>query len=416
MLIPEIYRWAKIKGINLCGTGDFTHPFWFSQLKKELKEKEGGLFTYKEGDSQVYFLLTAEVSSIYSQGGKGRRIHNILVSPSLAVVEKINKKLATYGSLSSDGRPILRISAQNLAGLVLEIDPQVLIIPAHIWTPWFSLYGSNSGFDSIEECFGELAKEIFAIETGLSSDPQMNWRIGELDKRAILSFSDAHSPQKLGREATIFEIDPNYDSFYEAIKEGKGVLATVEFFPEEGKYHFTGHRSCGVKHSPEDSKKLGTTCPVCQKPLTVGVMHRVEELATRDEEEIGILIKDVSLDGEVKVRAVSSSRLSRPIYFNLVPLAEIIAEAQGVGVDTAQVKAEYDRLTNHFGSEFSVLFKASDDELKKITTEKVTQGIGKVRKGDILVDPGFDGVYGKVQIWPEEEKIVEDKEQMHLFS
>jgi PHP family Zn ribbon phosphoesterase len=412
MIVPEIYKWAKKKGINLVGTGDFTHPFWLSHLKENLVEEDGFL-KYKDGNDDIYFLLTVEVSSIYSQGGKARRIHNLVFAPGFSDVEKINKALASRGTLSSDGRPILGISCRDLAETIFEVSPQSLIIPAHIWTPHFALYGSNSGFDSIEECFGDLASQIYAIETGLSSDPAMNWRIKELDNRQIVSFSDAHSPAKLGREATIFEIEPSFDSFSQAIKTGEGIAATIEFFPEEGKYHYTGHRNCNVRHSPQETKKLGTICPNCNRPLTVGVMHRVEELATRSEEEAGKEEKDLALEDGAKVRAVRSTKLERPIYFNLVPLQEVIAEALEKGVQTSEVEDEYEKLIGEFGSEFSVLLKAPIEDLAVKTDSRISQAIKKVRRGEVSLEPGFDGVYGKVKIFKEEREI--PKEQMTLF-
>jgi len=417
MVIPQIYRWVKKKGINLVGTGDFTHPFWFSHLKENLIEKDGFL-KYKDGNDDTYFLFSTELSSIYSQGGRARRIHNLVFAPDFAAVEKINRVLASRGNLSSDGRPILGISSRDLAETIFEASPKALVIPAHIWTPWFSLYGSNSGFDSIEECFGDLSDKIYAIETGLSSDPAMNWRISELDNRQIVSFSDAHSPAKFGRESTIFEIKPSYDSFAKAIKTGEGIVATIEFFPEEGKYHYTGHRNCNVRHSPQETKKLGTVCPSCGRPLTVGVMHRVEELATRSEEEVGKEEKDLALEDGAKVRAVRSTKLKRPIYFNLVPLQEIIAQALGVGEQTGQVQDEYEKLVREFGSEFSVLLKVPIQDLETKTTPRMAQAIEKVRQGDIILEPGFDGVFGKVKIWPDEpKKELEEvpKEQMTLF-
>lgn len=418
MVIPQIYQWVKKKGINLVGTGDFTHPFWFAHLKEHLVEKDGFL-QYKSGDSSVYFLLSVEVASIYSQDGKVRRIHNLIYAPDFSAVEKINKALSSWGNLSSDGRPILGISCHDLAEAVFEASPKALIVPGHIWTPWYSLFGSNSGFDSIEECFGALADQIYAIETGLSSDPSMNWRIKELDNRQIVSFSDAHSSQKLGREATIFEIKPTYDSFAAAIKKGEGIVATIEFFPEEGKYHYTGHRNCNVRHSPQETKKLGTICPNCRRPLTIGVMHRVEELATRSEEEVGKEIKYIALENGVKIRAVGSTKLKSPFYFNLVPLQEIIAEALAMGIDTGPVHSEYEKLIEEFGSEFSVLLKAPLADLEKKTYPKIVEAILKVRQGDVILEPGFDGVFGKVKIFKDEPKAAKakeaTKEQMNLF-
>ena len=408
MVIPEIAKWAKKKGIDLVGTADWTHPLWLRELKENLVETGEGIFAAKNDLQGPKFLLATEISNIYSQGGKGRRIHNLVLASSFATVEKINAALRSRGAnLLSDGRPIIGLSARDLAELVFGVDKDCLIVPAHVWTPWFSLYGSKSGFDSIKECFGEFASNIYAVETGLSSSPGMNWRIEELDNRSIVSFSDAHSAAKLGRETTIFEIQEmpalrdssgikklSYEDIKEAIKEQK-IASTIEFYPEEGKYHYTGHRNCQVRHSPGDSKKLGTTCPVCGRPLTVGVMHRVEELAARPAD---------------------FSPENRPPYQMLVPLMEILAEALGSGVSSQKVINEYNYLTNNFGSEFKVLLKTPVGEIAKISGERAAEGIKKVRVGDIVVEPGYDGVFGRVKIWPSSAKASKGKgNQMSLF-
>ena len=311
MTLPNMAHWAKLKGISVLATGDFTHPFWFDQLSKELEEAGNGLYRLKPtidnlhltsdksnvpakpGQmSNVYFLLSCEIASIYSQGGKSRRIHTLFFFPSLSSVEKFNNELRKRGAnLRSDGRPIVGMSSRDLAQIALSCDDKALVIPAHIWTPWFSLYGSFSGFDSIEECFGDMAKYIYGIETGLSSDPGMNWMIGDLDNRSILSFSDAHSLEKMGREATVIEADEiSYSSIYDAIRNGsKGtngtkvskIAFTIEFYPEEGKYHYSGHRDCNFSLNPQETKEKGKVCPVCGRPLTIGVLHRVEELKTK---------------------------------------------------------------------------------------------------------------------------------------
>ncbi len=396
MVVPQIARWAFKKGINLVGTGDWTHPLWLRELKENLIEKKEGIFSLKDSSSSVFFLLSTEISSIYVQNGKSHRIHNLVFVPSLEVVEKINQELRRYGvNLLSDGRPMTGLSSQQLCEIVFSIEKNCLVIPAHIWTPWYSLYGSNSGFDSLKECFGQFADQIFAIETGLSSNPAMNWRISELDKRSILSFSDAHSPQKLGREATVFEISDNelnYQAVREAIIKEK-ISYTIEFYPEEGKYHWTGHRSCGVKQSPEETKKLGTVCPVCGRKLTIGVMHRVEELSSRPAD---------------------FSPEKRPPYKMLVPLSEILAEVKNSNVSSQIVEKEYDYLTSLFGSEFEILLNTPLTEIAKTGEEKLAEGIRKVREGDIFVDPGYDGVFGVVKIWGGEKKEAKQK-QMELF-
>jgi len=396
MVIPEIAKWAARKGINLVGTGDWTHPLWFRELKEKLEETKEGIYQLKDKSHQVFFLLSTEISSIYSQGGQSHRIHNLIFAPNLAVVEEINNKFRSYGvNLLSDGRPITGLSSQQICEIVFSIDKNCLIIPAHIYTPWYSLYGSNSGFDSLKECFGEFTDQIKAIETGLSSDPGMNWRIVELDNRSLVSFSDAHSPQKLGREATLFDLEANfnYQQFKEALVSEK-IVSTIEFYPEEGKYHWTGHRACQVKQSPEQTKKLGSICPVCGRKLTIGVMHRVEQLATRPAD---------------------FQPEKRPSYKMLVPLIEILAEVKNSSVSSQSVENEYLRLTTEFGSEFNFLLKTSLEEIKKAGGERLAEGIDKVRRGDIFIDPGYDGVFGKVKIWPVETEKNEAKEQMSLF-
>jgi len=402
MVIPEIAKWAKRKGIDLVGTADWTHPLWLRELKENLTEAGEGVFASKTDPHGPKFILATEISSIYSQGGKGRRIHNLVLAPSFTVVEKINAALRNRGAnLMSDGRPIIGLSARDLTELVLTVDKDCLIVPAHIWTPYFALYGSKSGFDSIDECFQDMAKNIFAIETGLSSSPDMNWRIEELDSRSIVSFSDAHSAVKLGREATVLkEIESyRYKDIKSAIEEQK-IKSTIEFYPEEGKYHYTGHRNCQVRQSPEETKKLGTTCPVCGRPLTIGVMHRVEELATRP---------------------VGYQPGNRPPYQMLVPLMEILAESFGVGVSSQKVQNEYNNLTENFGSEFKILLAVSLEEVAKTAGERVAEGIEKVREGEIVVEPGYDGVFGTVKIWPfdgERSRTAQGKakqKQMSLF-
>ncbi|OGV89804.1 hypothetical protein A2Z41_03430 [Microgenomates group bacterium RBG_19FT_COMBO_39_10] len=395
MIIPEMAKWAKKKGIGLVTTADFTHPLWVRELRENLIEVNEGIYRYKDEPRDVLFLLTTEISSIYSQKGKGHRIHNLIFAPNLKVVEKINQQLQGYGvRLLSDGRPITGLSSIELCDLVFSVSQDCLVIPAHIWTPWFSLYGSRSGFDSLKECFGQFTDRIYAVETGLSSNPAMNWRIEELDSLSIVSFSDAHSLQKLGREATVFKI-ANQNFSYQDIKkaiEKQEIAYTIEFYPEEGKYHYTGHRNCQIKQSPEETKKVGWTCPVCGKPLTIGVMHRVEKLATRP---------------------INYQPPDRPPYKMLVPLMEILSEALKSGVSSQKVETEYNRLIERFESEFNVLLKIDPLEIAKVSGEKITQGIKKVREGDIVVDPGYDGVFGTVKIWGEKE--AEEKKQMSLF-
>ena len=413
MVIPEIAKWAKKKGLGLVGAPDWTHPLWLRELERDLVEIEEGVFVYKEDPDGPRFLLVTEISSIYSQDGRGRRIHTLFFAPSFSVIEKINEKLGFRGvKLMSDGRPVTGLSVKELAEIVFSVSKDCLVVPSHLWTPWFGTYGDRGGFNSIKEAYGDLADQIFAIETGHSSDPAMNWRVGELDSRTILSFSDAHSLPKMSREATVFEIEDikklRYEDIREAIINNK-ITYTIEFYPEEGKYHYTGHRNCGVKQSPEETKRLGETCSVCGRPLTVGVMHRVEELATRTVDEVKTKVVEI---GE-GVQGIEWN--SRPPYVRLVPLMEILSEVLGSGFSSQTVENEYNRLTEYFGSEFAVLLKTPIEEIAKIGGEKLAEGIKKVREGNIFIDPGYDGVFGKVKIWGEEGEIEDEKKQMSLF-
>lgn len=430
---PEtLAQWAAKKGIDLLATGDWTHPLWLKELEGQLEEAEEGIYKIKNQQpetKEVRFILSTEISSIYSQADKLRRIHNLVIIPSFTTAHKINEELKRRGcNLMSDGRPIIGLSSIQLAEIVWSIDKNCLIIPAHIWTPWFSMFGSKSGFDSVEECWGKYADKIYAIETGLSSDPVMNWRIKELDRRSIISFSDAHSPAKLGRELTIFKLKNKLKSnkkfsFFDllsALRQDKDsdwqIAYTVEFHPEEGKYHYTGHRNCGVRHSPKDTKKKGSTCSVCGRPLTLGVMHRVEELAGDP------VIKPIKKENEVGlVGYYHPQDKDRPPYVMLVPLMEILAESFSIGVTSQKVKNEYDNLIGNLASELELLTQTKTEKIASFGGEKIAQAIKKVRKGDIVVDPGFDGVFGKVKIWKEEKESVsqdvalESKEQMTLF-
>lgn len=416
MILPEISAWARRKGIGLMATGDWTHPLWFREIQTNLEELGQGLLKLKNahaGDPQ--FMLATEVSCIYSQNGKGRRIHTLIWVPTLASAEKINKEMTRQGcNLLSDGRPIIGLTSIQVAELVLTIEPKALIIPAHAWTPWFSVFGSMSGFDSLEEAYGRFARNVYAVETGLSSNPAMNWRIKELDSRSIVSFSDAHSGPKIGREATVFKADDmSYASIYNAIKqEGPSKIAyTIEFYPEEGKYHWSGHRTCNIRWGPKDTEKNGTTCPVCGKPLTQGVEQRVGELAGRSEEDLKLTKKGMM--------TVSQTLPDRPPFIMLVPLQEIISECLGSPVASPKVQTPYRQLTDALGGEFNVLLHATHEDIEKTAGERVAVGIEKVRSGDIVIDPGYDGVFGVVKIWREgEEKPLVDatKEQLSLLT
>lgn len=498
MTIPNIAGWAARKGIGLVATGDWTHPLWMREIREHLEETGTGLLKLKETldvrgqklDREVgglmldktnpisnfqpqgltsnfyhptspLFLLATEVSCIYSQGGKVRRVHTLIWVPSLESAEKINKEMTRRGcNLMSDGRPIIGLTSIQVAELVLTIEPKALIIPAHAWTPWFSVYGSLGGFDSINEAFGPYAKHIYAVETGLSSSPSMNWRIKELDHRSIVSFSDAHSGPKLGREATVFEMpEVSYEAIYDAIvqktqntqstslpedqKVRKSDLSdisdslkvrrtefsessepriafTIEFYPEEGKYHYTGHRLCNIRLSPEETKAKGSTCPVCGKPLTQGVMQRVEELAIRSESELQMLNAKCQMPNRNTEVMMWKSKAfpERPPFVMLVPLQEIIAEAVGSPVTSPKVQTPYFRLTDGLAGEFNVLLQASVDGIAKIAGDRVAHGVDKVRRGDLVIDPGYDGVFGVVKLWREgEEKLLVDasREQLAMF-
>lgn len=410
MTLPNIASWAKKKGIDLVGTGDFTHPLWFLEIKSQLKEAADGIYRL----DFTNFLLTAEVSSIFSQNGRGYRIHNMIYAPNIPTVEKINQELNRRGcNVASDGRPIIGLSCKQVAELVLSVNPDCLIIPAHVWTPWFGLYGANGGFNSLEDAFGEFSKSIYAVETGMSSDPAMNWRVQELDNRAIVSFGDAHSLPKLGREATVFDLESlTYENIRQAII-GSQIAFTIEFYPEEGKYHYTGHRACKVVHSPGDTQKYGTTCPVCGKKLTIGVMHRVEELAKRSAEELKItrkLLPNTLIEG-----VYSKALANKPPYVMLVPLQEILAEVLGTLPASQKVQNEYQRLTDNFRGEFNVLLVASIEAIQKISGSKAAEAIQKVRSGNIVIDPGYDGVFGKVKIWGEKKELP-TQSQLDLFN
>jgi uncharacterized protein (TIGR00375 family) len=380
MNLESLDQWAKIKGIKVLATGDFTHPAWFQEIKTKLEEAEPGLYKLKGSETGTRFLLSVEISSIYSQGGKTRRVHNLILAPSMEVAEKINIALSWQGNIKSDGRPILGISSMDLAKLVFGISEEAVIIPAHAWTPWFSIFGSMSGFDTIEECFGEYANKIFALETGLSSDPAMNWRLSKLDNISLISNSDSHSAEKIGREANVFDTELSFAGIMDAIKSRdlKKFLYTIEFFPEEGKYHYDGHRLCGVVLPPEETKKKNKICPQCGKPLTVGVMYRVNELADRPNDFVS------------KVRVP---------FKKVVPLLEIIREIFSVASVTKKVKAEYNRLIDVFGTELAILIDTPIEEIKARGSIELASALDKVRSGNISIQPGYDGEYGKVSIF-----------------
>ncbi len=407
MNLTEISQWAAKKGINLVATGDWTHPLWLKEIKENLKETSEGIYSLQN----TKFLLSTEISSIYSQGGKVRRVHNLIFSPSIGVCEKIINELKKRGAnLMADGRPIVGISSKDLLQMVLEINEKILFIPAHIWTPWFSIFGSKSGFDSIEECFGELADNIYAVETGLSSDPIMNWQIKELKNRSIVSFSDAHSGPKLGREATVFVKNNQetiinnqitYEDIAKAIKQDSSgrlkISYTIEFFPEEGKYHWTGHRSCNIRYSALETKEKGVTCPVCGKPLTVGVENRVLDLSYKSYQPSDLTF----LQNKVGVTFVYDKEKIRRPFVSMVPLLEILLETNDGSPTKAQ--NEYEKLMN-WTTEFELLLKKPYPEIEKQGGEILMTAIKTVRERKVFVDPGYDGVFGKVKICKETPK------------
>jgi uncharacterized protein (TIGR00375 family) len=385
MMIPQISRAAQMKGITLCATGDFTHPEWLKLLQRDLTPTGTGLF--KCGETN--FILSAEVNNASHKRGKFHQMHNVLFVPSFEAAGKINDFLEPYGTLRSDGRPTLRLDTEDMLKEVLALVPDVMYVPAHIWTPWFSLFGSKSGFDSIEECLGSTKKAITALETGLSSDPPMNWRLSELDPYSLISNSDAHSPSRLGREANVFECELSYAAIRDTLvrKDKKRFCNTIEFFPEEGKYHYDGHRQCNVRLSPKQSLVNNDLCPVCGKHLTVGVLHRVENLADRPE-------------GTVPDNAIP--------FKSLVPLEEIIAQAIGAGRDTAGVKSRYDTLVKALGGEFNVLMNVPVKEIELHASEKIAQGIANMREGKVLALPGYDGVFGTIDVFGADKVKPED--------
>ncbi len=395
MNLETMAIWGKKKGIDLLATGDWTHPLWFDELQKKLVEKSEGIYEC----NGMQFLLATEISSIFKQDGRVRRVHTLIWVPSLDIALKINKELAKRGcNLAADGRPIVGLSCIQIAELVFGICENALIIPAHAWTPWFSVFGAFGGFDTLSQAYGPYVDKILAIETGISSDPQMNWQIPELDNRAIVSFSDAHSAVKMGREATIFEMENlSYSELYKAIKN-KSIAYTVEFFPEEGKYHYNGHRACKVIQTPEQTRNLGTKCPVCGRMLTVGVMQRIEDLTKQH-------VEMVMYEDEVGMQWHQDKNKSKPPFVRLVSLLEILAEVHQVGVGSKKVKAIYEMLIEKFGNELEILMRTTSDEIKNFAGERLAEAILKVRRGDIFIKPGFDGEYGVVKIWPEKEEV-----------
>lgn len=367
--LNELDRWAKIKGLTVVGSGDFTHPLWFQSIKKSLTETVPGLFCLKKNRSAAHFVLSSEVSLIFKKDGQVRKVHLLILAPSLDAVEKINASLGRRFNLRADGRPILGAAVRDLSAEMLAIDDRIMIIPAHIWTPWFSLLGSRSGFDSLEECFEDYSPYIHAVETGLSADPPMLSKVTSLKRYTILSNSDAHSAPNLGREANEFECPLSYDGIAQAIRSGK-IVRTIEFFPEEGKYHYDGHRLCGISLPPAETRKLGGICPACGKSLTLGVLYRADELADRKAE------------GMV------------PFSYQ-IPLKQILSQIMKSGENSKKVSRHYFSLIDRLGPEFNILQDLTIREISK-TDEQLAAAIQAMRENRVRRVPGYDGVYGKI--------------------
>jgi uncharacterized protein (TIGR00375 family) len=382
-MCPEgLWRWAQIKGISVIGTGDFTHPEYFKELGEKLEPEGNGLFllkgNFQDGEvpdscrSDVHFVLQAEISSIYKKNDRTRKVHSIVLAPGMEEAAELNRRLDAIGNIKSDGRPILGLDAKKLLEICLDVSPMMEVIPAHAWTPHFSVFGAMSGFDSLQECYDELTPHIHAIETGLSSDPPMNRRLSQLDNIRFISNSDAHSPAKLGREANLFSTGKSYAEIIEALRTGEGFEGTIEFFPEEGKYHIDGHRKCDVSMEPKETREHGYLCPVCGKKLTIGVMHRVDLLADREEP------------------APSEFR-------SIVPLQEIVSQVMGRGVNTMGVVSRYFNLIEALGNEFHILLDVPLEEIRSVDAE-VSDAIGRMRRGEVTLIPGYDGEFGVVRV------------------
>jgi uncharacterized protein (TIGR00375 family) len=401
---PEgIWKWAQLKGITVIATGDFTHPGWLKELNEKLEPTGTGLYTLKKHyqteevpascRADVYFILSAEISCIYSKGGKTRKVHSVILAPDFASAARLNLSLARIGNLKSDGRPILGLDAKELLRITLEASPDNLYIPAHAWTPHFSVFGAASGFDSLAECYEDLAPHIYAIETGLSSDPLMNWQLSALDNITLVSNSDAHSAAKIGREANILDTEISYPAMMHAIKTRKGFIGTIEFFPEEGKYHYDGHRDCGVSLTPKETVHHNYCCPVCSRKVTVGVMHRVGKLADREH---------------------GFRPPSAQVFTSIIPLPEIIAEGLQCGANTKKVNAVYFNMLEKLGNEFKILMEIPFDDIERAATPLIREAIARMRAGNVNIAPGYDGEYGKIRIFEDVERR-EIKGQMKLL-
>lgn len=389
--LPHLDWWSRRKGIGMVGTGDFTHPAWRAELRERLAPAGEGVYVLREefrlpgapAGEPPGFVVTGEISSIYKWDGKTRRVHNLILLPSLEAADALSARLEAVGNIRSDGRPILGLDSRDLLEMTLEACPEAELIPAHIWTPHFSMFGAFTGFERVEECFGDLAPHIHAVETGLSSDPPMNWRVPALDGLTLVSNSDAHSPAKLGREANLLETERTYPALVWAIRTGKGFGGTIEFFPEEGKYHLDGHRNCGVCLTPQETLALGAVCPVCGKRLTVGVEHRVEELAGRP---VGFRPPDAKS------------------FESLAPLPEVIAASTGFSPAGKKTAALYEALLEALGPEFHILRKTPIADIAQAAGPLVAEGVRRLRRGQVELRAGFDGTYGAVTLLSPQER------------
>ncbi len=389
--LESLYQWGQIKGIDVIGTGDFTHPKWYEELCQKLEPDGSGLYMLKEPpkdkgipgvspiSKNIRFILSVEISSIYKKKGKVRKNHNLVYAPDLETAGRLNKKLSKIGNLASDGRPILGLPSRDLLEIVKETSEEAYLIPAHIWTPWFSTLGSKGGYDDVEACFEDMTEALFALETGLSSDPAMNWRWSELDRYTLVSSSDAHSPQKLGREANKFHTEKSYRGIFQALKTKQGFEGTYEFYPEEGKYHLDGHRKCNIRLEPKESIQQSNICPVCGKPLTIGVLHRVIALSDRN---------------------TPLQPASAPDFDYIIPLPEILAELYQVGPKTKTVLKAYTKLINQFGNEFTLLTQTPIEDIAHTGASRLAEAIRRMRAGEVYPIAGYDGEYGRIQLFP----------------
>jgi len=393
--VENLYTSARKKGITLLGTGDFTHPGWFRELKNKLVHAEDGLYKLNKGLScktdkfipescrgVTRFVLTSEVCNIYKKWGRTRKIHSLILLPEISLVEKLNHRLKSLGKTASDGRPVFTFDVVNMLEMVFDVSDRAMFIPAHIWTPWYSLFGSKSGFDSIEECFGDYSRYIFAAETGLSSDPEMCRQFKGLDRITLISNSDAHSPLKIGREANIFDTPLCYDSIISAIKSGnpKKFTGTVEYYPEEGKYYADGHRNCNQSFSPAETDKNDGICPLCKKKITIGVLHRIQELSEK-----------------------AKNKSAKTTCFKTIPLLEILSEIYQLNPGSKKIMMHYNKLLEQFGPELYILNFIGIDELRISGNSLLSKAIERMRKNEVIITPGFDGKYGSINIFSKEE-------------